>query len=154
MPPSPPNPASDLDSAISALITYQLGQFNSAHHTATAPMPTPTTDEERRRQQTALAQAQAQMNGALAQLAHLETMKSDALGRQGYAALVQLMKDTQAAASDVCSKVRTLASFPGTATAPTAAETTRMTALLKALEELAQIAPTSLWQQASSSTSA
>jgi hypothetical protein len=146
--------AHNLDDMISMLTSYQLTQFNAAYQTATASMPTPTTDEEKRRQQTAIAQAQAQMNGALAQLAHLETMKSDALGRQGYAAAVQLMKDTQATASDVCSRVRTLASFPGNPNAPTAADTARISELLKMLEELARIAPTSLWQQASSSTSA
>ncbi len=161
---APSSPAGNLAEAIAQAKTYWLDQFNSGlvslinAQNAVAGETQNTDDKIKQQHAIAVSKAQGQMQSAMQQLAQVDTMDSDRVGRLGYNALAQLMQDTQKAASNICAKlvlVTALADpLPVPLTAYDAENLNHVTLYLKILDELSRIAPTTIWQQASSSSSA
>lgn len=91
-------------------------------------------------QQKALKTAQGQMAAAFSQLGQAAKMASEQKGREGYAALVDLMTTTATTADAVCTQIRTIA-------AGTTPNTQLLTALAAVLASLAQLSPAAVWQK-------
>src|ERR1700690_1230456 len=95
-----PSPdATDLSTAIANLRKYWLDQFNTglrgliSAQNDVAAQTDQTPKEIKQANATAVSTSQGQMMSAINQLAHVETMESDRLGRTGYNSVVTLMTD-------------------------------------------------------------
>jgi hypothetical protein len=95
---------------------------------------------------------QGQLAAAFSQLSTAEAMRSAQQGRVGYEQVVELMKTTSATASAICAQLNAFVVPPGTLspTGPNLQEKLQIIkALTDALQALAQISPTPVWQKAS-----
>lgn len=110
--------------------------------------PAETAEETKKR-------SQGQLAAAFSQLSSAETMRSAQQGRDGYKAVVKLMKSTQATASSICTQLTELVKPTDPAKMLTATEVQArlpiITALTDILQVLAQITPTSVWEPPSAS---
>ena len=127
--------AENFDQAIADVRQYALEQFTAAYNeikNGTSPTPADR------------AKAEARLAAALSQLGQVEVMVSEKRGRVGYDAVVNLMVDTQLAATDAFAKLKGLTAIQ----TPLPEERERIAMLTNLLLALARLSPVPIWQQA------
>jgi hypothetical protein len=108
------------------------------------PPPPETLDAFRKRNQ-------GQLAAAFSQLSTAETMSSSQTGRDGYAQVVALMKTTEVAADSLCIKLAAAANQLDVTSATLPEQLQIVEALTRAVQAVAQLSPSAVWQTAKSS---
>lgn len=149
-------PPTTIHSLIEAIEAYQANaaqMFTIAQgeldHPA-APREHETADDVRNK-------SQGKLGAALSQLSNAEAMRSAQKGRDGYEQVVALMTTTAATAAAICNYLQTFVNLPLGTVPPTPSLTPGSTDLQQnldiiktltgALEALARISPSAVWQK-------
>jgi hypothetical protein len=136
----------NLDDAI-ALYRANAAKLFVEAHDGLPPKPQESAEDNKKR-------SQGQLQAAFSQLASAETMDSAQRGRAGYADIVKLMATTRITADVICGKLATFAGNLNPAVTQPQAEVELIKLLTAALQALAQISPTAVWQKSSNSDGA
>lgn len=130
-PPTPTQATKNFDDAILGYSNAASIIFNDAKDAIVVTAPTAET-------------AQSDLMGALAQLSGAARMQSEQRSREGFEAVVDLMKTTADAAGKISTKLVTLLqAAPGTVAQPT--DYKLIDELKDALDALARLSPSAVW---------
>lgn len=134
--------STDFNGAINTYSVHAKKMFDAGSTYLGDPSPPASapTDPER------TSRAQGYISSGFSQLGQAAQFESAQIGRDGYAALADLMKTTAACAKVVCTQIQTLVGSGG----PTAANIPILNALNDTLKSLAQISPASVWTTSAS----
>jgi hypothetical protein len=127
-----------LEETIDAYSGDLSAQFNTARNTLRS-LPAAGRSEDPDQVRTRL---QGDVASALAQLASAEAMRATQRGREGYEQVVALMRTTSTTAEAICSRIRFLIKQ----SPPPTDLSAQIFVLISALQAVAQIAPTAVWE--------
>jgi hypothetical protein len=135
----------ELRLAARSAFTAAITELNTARTALTQA----TTDANRKAAQERMKAAQGLVASCVGQATQVETMDSEQAGRCGYAAAVELMRETAKTAAVLCSQVRQLAAIdsPTTGATTTYDVNERIAAIAGAITAVARLSPLPLWQQ-------
>jgi hypothetical protein len=135
--------SADFNTAIVNYSTNAKSLFDAGRTNVPGPsFPAGMSDQDK------LARAQGYLGGGFSQLGQAAQMESTQTGREGYAAIVDLMKSTSSCAKAICTRIQNIVAGGAITTADYAV----IQALNETLKSLAQISPASVWSTPSSST--
>lgn len=136
-------PTTNLTDAIDDYREDAATLFDAAHLSLSGPPPAapPGEDPDQRRKR-----FQGQLSAAFTQLSTAETMLSAQQGRDGYAAVVELMKTTSTTAATICQSIASLTTTLVVGAASLQLQIQIIDALNRSLTALAQLSPSAVWK--------
>jgi hypothetical protein len=133
----------DFKNAITTYSGDATTLFNTGHAALPPPsIPSGIPDDDRQKR------AQGYLGAGFSQLGQAAQMESTQIGRDGYAAIVELMKTTSSTAHAICTRIQTIVAGGAISSADFAV----LSAMNEALKALAQLSPASVWADLSSSS--